>query len=243
MVLRCSDGSIDEETRAIDDFVKVGVKGMIIMCSQDENYNPRILQLVVEHFPVVTIDRQMKGIPVPHVGTNNIEAAKKLTEHLLEQGLRGICLVKPDADNTSTLRERKKGFKEAMNKYGIITDDSNFVTNLKSTLPKHQFNEMIEQDKETIYQHLEDYPSTEAFFAVEYGIALILYQCLFEKGLEKKYPIVCFDSNDNLIGQYPFLHVQQGEEEIGERAIDTLLEVMNGDRNVRAIMVPYEIVE
>ncbi|QOV19889.1 GntR family transcriptional regulator [Blautia liquoris] len=241
MLFRCSDGSVDEETKAIDDFIKANVKGMIIMCAQDENYNPRILQLVVEHFPVVTIDRQMKGIPVSHVGTNNIEASRKLTECLLDQGCRGICFVKPDADNTSTLQERIKGFNQAMNEHGIITDASNYVTNLKATLPKHHFQEMIEQDKETIYQHLTEYPQTEAFFAAEYGIALILYQCLLERGVEKKYPIVCFDSNDNITGQYPFLHVQQGEEEIGKGAVDTLLDVMKGERNVRTIMVPYEI--
>lgn len=243
MVLRCSDGSIENESRAIDDFLKLGVEGMIIMCSQDENYNPKILQMVVEHFPVVTVDRQMKGIPVPHVGTDNIAAAKELTKHLLDTGYRGICFVKPDADETSTLQERQKGFVSAMNECGIITDDSNWITDLRATLPSKHFEELMEEDMEKIFCHLEDHPNVEAFLAAEFGIAQILHKCLFNKGLDKKYPIVCFDCNDNIVGQYPFTHVKQGEAKIGQLAVDTLIEVMNGSGSSKTIMVPYQIVE
>ncbi len=243
MVLRCSDGSIENESRAIDDFLKLGVEGMIIMCSQDENYNPKILQMVVEHFPVVTVDRQMKGIPVPHVGTDNIAAAKDLTKYLLDNNYRGICFVKPDADETSTLQERQKGFVSAMNEYGIITDASNWITDLRATLPSKHYDEMIEGDMEKIFRHLENHPNVEAFLAAEYGIALILHKCLLDKGLDKKYPIVCFDCNDNIIGQYPFTHVKQGESKIGQVAVETLLDVINGNGSTKTIMVPYQIVE
>lgn len=243
MVLRCSDGSIENESRAIDDFLKLGVEGMIIMCSQDENYNPKILQMVVEHFPVVTVDRQMKGIPVPHVGTDNIAAAKDLTKYLLDSGYRGICFVKPDADETSTLQERQKGFILAMNEYGIITENSNWITDLRATLPSKHYDDMIEGDMEKIFRHLEKHQDVEAFLAAEYGIALILHKCLMEKGLDKKYPIVCFDCNDNIIGQYPFTHVKQGESKIGQVAVETLVEVINGNGSTKTIMVPYQIVE
>lgn len=243
MVLRCSDGSIENESQAIDDFLKLKVEGMIIMCSQDENYNPKILQMVVEHFPVVTVDRQMKGIPVPHVGTDNITAAKDLTKYLLDSGYRGICFVKPDANETSTLQERQKGFVSAMNEYGIITEDSNWITDLRATLPSKHFDEMIEGDMEKIFRHMENHPDVEAFLAAEYGIALILHKCLLDKGLDKKYPIVCFDCNDNMIGQYPFTHVKQGESRIGQVAVETLMEVINGNGSVKTIMIPYQIME
>lgn len=243
MVLRCSDGSIESESRAIDDFLKLGAEGMIIMCSQDENYNPKILQMVVEHFPVVTVDRQMKGIPVPYVGTDNIAAAKELTKCLLDKGYRRVCFVKPDADGTSTLQERQKGFVSAMNEFGIITDDSNWIMDLRATLPSKHFEELIGEDMGKVSLHLESHPGVEAFLAAEYGIALILHKCLLEKGLDKKYPIVCFDCADDIIGQYLFTHVKQGEAKIGQLAVETLFEVMNGNGSSKTIMVPYQIVE
>ena len=243
MALRCSDGSIENESRAIEDFLKLGVEGMIIMCSQNENYNPKILQMVVEHFPVVTVDRQMKKIPVSHVGTDNIAAARELTKYLLDKGHRRICFVRPDADETSTLKDRQKGFMSAMNEAGIITDNSNWITDLRATLPSKHFDELLEEDMEKLFCHIKKYPEIEAFLAAEYGIALMLHKCLLEKGLEKKYSIVCFDCVDTIIDQCTFTHVKQDEEKIGQLAVNTLIEVMNGDESNKTILVPYQIIE
>ena len=55
MVLRCSSGSLERETKAIEDLVALGVQGLIIMCVHDENYNERILQLVLDKFPVLRL--------------------------------------------------------------------------------------------------------------------------------------------------------------------------------------------
>jgi DNA-binding LacI/PurR family transcriptional regulator len=241
MVLRCSDGEVENETKAIDDLLKLGVKGMIIMCSQDENYNPKILQMVVDNFPVVTVDRQMKGIPVPHIGTDNTSAARELTKFLLDKGYRKICFAKPDAYETSTLQERQKGFIAAMNECGMVTDDSSWIADLRATLPSKHFDELIEEDMEKILRHIERYSDIEAFLAAEYGIALILYECLRKKGLEKKYPIVCFDCVENMINDYSFTYIKQGEDKIGTLAVETLIEVINGSKNSKHIMVPYEI--
>lgn len=241
MVLRCSDGVVENESRAIDDLLKLGVKGMIIMCSQDENYNPKILQMVVDNFPVVTVDRQMKGIPVPHIGTDNTSAARELTKYLLDSGYRRICFAKPDAYETSTLQERQKGFIAAINEYGMVTDDSSWITDLRATLPSKHFEELIEEDMEKILLHIERHPDIEAFLAAEYGIALILYECLRKKGLEKRYPIVCFDCVENMINDYSFTYIKQGEGKIGTLAVETLIEVINGSKSSKHIMVPYEI--
>lgn len=43
---------------------------------------------MVERFPIVTIDRQLKGIPLSFVGTNNEEAARELANYLLNEGYK-----------------------------------------------------------------------------------------------------------------------------------------------------------
>ena len=62
MMLVCSYGRKDEETTGIKRLRELGVSGIIIMCVHDENYSESILEMAVQHFPVVTIDRRLKGV-------------------------------------------------------------------------------------------------------------------------------------------------------------------------------------
>ena len=51
---------------------------MIIMPSHGKHYSPAILQLYLDDFPMVMIDKKLRGIPVPSVRTDNRAAAAKL---------------------------------------------------------------------------------------------------------------------------------------------------------------------
>jgi DNA-binding LacI/PurR family transcriptional regulator len=81
-ILKCTYGSKDAEIEAINELLDVGASGIIIMCVHDETYNALVLKLAVENFPIVLIDRQLKGLPISYVGTNNYKAAKELTDWL-----------------------------------------------------------------------------------------------------------------------------------------------------------------
>ena len=146
MVLRCSYGSIEEETRAIDDLLQIGVEGIIIMCVHDENYNSKVLQLVVERFPIVTIDRQLKGIPLSFVGTDNEAAARELANYLLNEGYKNICFAMPASRETPTLVDRQNGLTMAFREQGMIADESLWITDLKATLPSTRSEENLEPD-------------------------------------------------------------------------------------------------
>jgi len=124
MMLVCSYGRKDEETTGIERLRELGVSGIIIMCVHDENYSESILEMAVQHFPVVTIDRRLKGVPISFVGTDNEAASRELARYLLDRGYRKTCFVKPHAAETSTLQERIQGFKKAYNEYGLFADES-----------------------------------------------------------------------------------------------------------------------
>ena len=241
MILRCSDGSIEQESRSIDELRELGVKGMIVMCSQNENYNPKILQMVVENFPVVTVDRQMKGIPVSFVGTDNTAAAKELTKYLLDKGCRKICFAKPAAIKTSTLMERQRGFIRALNEYGILADEKIWMT-LRSTMPSEHSPEMLEQDLKKVNNYLDDHPDISAFLTSEYSIAVILLKCLREREISGRYPIVCFDNVDDITNDNMFTHIKQNEAAIGSQAVQLLAKTIDGETKKETILVPYQIV-
>lgn len=243
MILRRSCGSIDEETKAIDELLELGVEGIIIMCVHDENYNSKVLQLVVEHFPIVSVDRQLKGIPLSFVGTDNEEAARELTNYLLNEGYKKICFATPASNETSTLVERQNGFKMAFHEHGMIADESLWITDLKATLPSTRSEENLKRDMKLITKFIEKNKQVEAFFAVEYSIARIIYRCLYYLNLHKQCPVVCFDSSDNIMDESMFTHVMQNENEIGIASVKLLADAMGGEKEPRTILAPYRIVE
>lgn len=243
MVLRCSSGSLERETKAIEDLVALGVQGLIIMCVHDENYNERILQLVLDKFPVVTIDRQLKGLSVPFVGTDNVSAARELTCSLLKQGFRSIALVRPKAHETVTLLDRQKGFQQAFNDYGLVANESLWITNLRSSLPESAGEAYWKQDISIVDEYLRTHLQTEAFMVSEYTLARILKYCLQKAGRYRDDMIACFDSPESFLEEAEFTHVAQDENAIGRTSMELLLKTIRGQEHPSAVLVPYQIIQ
>ena len=243
MLLRCSYGKMEEETRAIGQLRRLGAEGILIMCVHDENYNASILRMVVEHYPVVTLDRQLKGIPVSFVGTDNERAAKELAGYLLEKGFHRICFVKPYAAETSTIQERTAGFRAAHSEYGMVADESLWITDLKATLPMYHGEEQVKEDMEKVMRFITEHPEIDSYFAVEYSLARIIYSCLKHLGKERDCPVVCFDGTDNIMKEAMFTHAKQDEVQIGKQGVQLLAEAIRGKNVPRTVQVPYRIIE
>lgn len=246
MMLVCSYGRKDEETTGIERLRELGVSGIIIMCVHDENYSESILEMAVQHFPVVTIDRRLKGVPISFVGTDNEAASRELARYLLDRGYRKTCFVKPHAAETSTLQERIQGFKKAYNEYGLFADESLWITDIRATLPAYHQDrgeQQLAEDEEKIIEFIQKHPEIDSYFAVEYSLARIVYTCLRKLGLQEKCPVVCFDGSDNIVQESMFTHVKQNEKEIGSLSVRLLADEIRGDDEVKTVLVPYHIRE
>jgi DNA-binding LacI/PurR family transcriptional regulator len=245
MILKCSHGNKEEETRAIKRFLEMGVSGMIIMCVHDDTYNDEVLRLSLQKFPMLLIDRQLKGIPIPFIGTDNYKASKELTNYLFDIGHKNICYVAPLSNETSTLVERQRGFVDCHLERGVITNDGNRIASLVSTLPSYhdvKEEDLIRQDIDKVMNFMMDNPSTTAYFAVEYGIAKLIYKAMKELAVENEKVIVCFDGiKDNSLSPH-FAYIAQGQYKMGKASVDILSEIMNGNSVAESTLIPYDIV-
>lgn len=68
-------------------------------------------------FPVVLVDRAPDDTPTDLVLLDNAHAARRLTEHLLDQGCRRIVLLA--GSRSSTGRERQAGYEAALRERGL----------------------------------------------------------------------------------------------------------------------------
>lgn len=243
MNLHCTNGNAVEETRAIHQMLSIGVEGIIIMCVHGENFNSTVLKLAVENYPIVLLDRKLKGVPVPFVGTDNQQAARELNEWLLDRGHKSICFASHEDSETSTITERQAGFIDSFIKRGMVVSEDKWLTNLKATLPSFRNEASLQDDLTIISKYIKDNKDVTAFFAIEYDIAEIIQYALTKLGIEDKYDIVCFDGHDSIIGNSNFTHVCQAEFTIGKVCVETLQEKIKGKKIVESILVPYKIME
>lgn len=230
IIPRRSYGKQDMEERAIEALIDIGVDGIIVMPVHGEYYSPKILRLILDGFPITVIDRRLKGIPAPFVGSDNIDAAKKATDYLLKLGHKDICFISPPPTNTSAIEERVDGFVKSHAANGIAIDETIWITDIICTMPGKNTIENIKADIERIKKHIKSNPQITCFFAVEYNIAVLVNEAIKELGMNvpNDISIVCFDGPGSFTEEYFFTHIRQREELMGAAAFKLIQNQIEG---------------
>lgn len=232
-------GDQNLENEVIDSLIDMGIDGIIVMPVHGENYNPKILKLILDGFPIVLMDCDLKGIPTAFVGTDNKGAAKMATDYLLKQGHRSISFLSSPPNDTTTLEDRIEGFILSHAEHGVKVNESIWLTHLVSTLPEMSTNDNVESDCEKIKEMILKHPEITCLFVTEYNLAELALQTV--KSLNKSVPddisILCFDGPFNNVGDYFFTHIRQKENQIGSTAVKLVLEQLAGGDKVEKIFL------
>lgn len=245
LLLCRTNGQREEEERAIEASREIGVDGLIVFPVHGEYYSERLLRLVLDRFPLVLVDRYLKGIPACSVFTDNRRAAEDLTNYLIQRGHARIAFVSPPAQGTSTIEERIQGVTAALAARGLPFGPDDCLTDLYSTLPGAFTAENVAKDAETIRHFLHAHPQVTALVACEYNIALVLQHTLLGMGrrVPEDYAIVCFDSVEYPIGAPQFTHVRQDEESMGRKAVELLMAQIAGQEVPLQTVIEHQLVE
>lgn len=230
MLLCRTGGERNQEERAMETSLNAGVDGMIIFPVHGEYYNARLLRMVLDRFPLVLVDRYLKGIPACSVFTDNRKAAFTLASYLLDLGHQKIAFISPPADGTSAIEERLQGITAAMASRGLQFGAEDCLTSLYSTLPDAFGPENIYNDEQTIQQFLDRHGKFSAFIACEFYMAQVLVQALQSNGcrVPEDYSVACFDSPEDTLGSVQFTYIRQNEQAMGSTAVDLLLAQIGG---------------
>lgn len=245
LVLKRTFGVQENEEATIRKLLQLGVDGLIVFPAQGEYFNAEILKLVIERFPLVLIDRELKGVAAASIITDNVKAAQEATEHLFDLGHARISLLSPPPIDTSAVEERIEGFVQAHAGRGIAVERELWISDLTSTLPNSFYDDNIERDIQKIMRHLEAHPTISAFFAIEYNIALLAKAAVTRLGLRipEDVSIICFDSPQFRIGEgYAFTHMRQSEEDMGKLAVENVLALMENRLVANKIKLPAVLV-
>ena len=177
-------------------------------------------------FPVVLIDRALPDLDCDLVVSDSAAGARRLTDHLLSLGHRDIAHL-TDADDTSTGRERLRGYREALEGAGLpFREDLVFRTTVDSIGGYRATQQALALD-----------PDADRDLSVNNMTAVGAMKALSERGLSvpEHMALVCFDDVEHLAVLSPFLTViDQPAETLGSLGAQLLLERVAGKSGPRS---------
>ncbi|QNG58523.1 GntR family transcriptional regulator [Bacillus sp. PAMC26568] len=245
LLLKFSYGSKEVEEQAVNDFLQMGAEGLIVFPVHGEYVNNKLLELVSRNFPIVLIDRFIKGIPASFVCTDHRKATIEITSYLFQLGHTEIGFISPPYEGTTAIEERVMGFHIAHSEHGIKLNRDYILTEIKNSLPVHEkTNTLLNEERVVLDRFLKKHQSITAIVACEHSIGEQVMASLSKHGrsVPDDVSIVCFDSPAN--SKILFTHIKQDERNIALKAVNLLHEkISNSASTVQQIFISHSIAE
>lgn len=214
-----------QETNAIQKLKTQGTSGLIIFPTEHELYNEAILQLSLEKYPFVLVDRYLKGIRTNTVCINNYEVTKQAISYLLDKHCKNIVFISPDSRNTVT-EERLSSFKDT-----LLENNINISTHNICMIPIDLTKADMKRNK--ITRFLLSDPTIDGIFCANREMASYVCDILNEQDSWNRYHICAFDYMEHARVSY----IQQDVSTIAHECSTILLENIQGNTVPRQIRV------
>lgn len=243
VLYRASRNEQDTERQILQECVRMGVKGVIIFPVDGESYSEEILRLALNQFPVVVIDRYLRGVDTNCVCSDHSGGAFDATSYLIEQGHSNVAFVAVHGRTTTSLEDRLTGYERALAKHSIPLDHQRCLYEL---LEDRQREDDPKETKAIVRSFLERNSEVTAVFAATTANGLAVMEAAEDLGIRvpEQLSVIFFDDYlYSSLSRIPPSCVVQQEQAIGEEAAKLLLSVMDNPlQERRKIVLPTRLV-
>ncbi|AHF90523.1 transcriptional regulator [Opitutaceae bacterium TAV5] len=116
-------GDMDYQLKQLRRMLEGGVGGVAVFPDTGNvvraEFHELIRRFSARSIPLVMIDRYVPGVEAPGVMSDNVAGMYAATEHLILSGHRRLALLTFGEEGGVTDRERRKGFFQALQDYGL----------------------------------------------------------------------------------------------------------------------------
>lgn len=235
----------------------------LLICSTDENLEreEKLIQLFAEqhiidglviattsttsdffkrdrlkNFPIVFIDRYLPNIESNYVVANNYQGSFELTNMLVSKGCKNILALSITPSHISSLTERIKGYKDALEEHHIPFKKENLI--------EISFDNIQADVTAKLTPLLKNASKIDAIYTLNNHIATACLNVFNEVGFDAVKENVLFASFDD-ISLFDFvkpniISVSQPLEQIGKEAASLVLELI--DEKGEEVKRPKKIV-
>lgn len=240
-IIKFSYGDERREHACMDELIEAGVEGILLMCVFKEVYNSVVMKLSLEGFPLIFMDRTLNGLPIPYVGTDHYDAARRLTAELISRGHRNLALVMAeDSNTTSSAEARVRGYVQTCLDSELLCANKRLVLLYED--PEKPDMQIRRENIRRVRTFVDRYPETTAIMALSANIASIVLQALHGYN-GKEYLMASFDGPQNVLNMpLDFIYIQQDQKAMGSVACERLIERINGSKVPMHTGIPYKMI-
>ena len=109
-----SNNSPEREDQIVQKFVDAKVDGLIVYPSENKKNSKLLLQLALNNFPIVLVDRVLTDYDFNSVTSDNHQALEDAVRYLFERGHRKIAIFSANSKSNSTIPSRIEGYERGM---------------------------------------------------------------------------------------------------------------------------------
>ena len=201
------------------------IDGLLISLTQETNNYDHLKVFEKRGIPLVLFNRVCDQVDAPKVVVNDFDASFSAVEHLIQNGYERIAHLGGPL-NLQVSRERLRGYRAAMEKYGKTIEENMVIQG------------MFSQQKARIYGKylldLENRP--DAIFAVNDSSAIEIMLMALEKGIKipDELGVVGFSDNPESAYIGPGLTtIRQPTAEIGKTTAKWILQLVESEEDVK----------
>jgi LacI family transcriptional regulator len=208
--------SYTKEVASIEALLKARVDGIIISHGKETENFDHIKKVKAKGIPLIMFDRSNDEVGVSQVVIDDYFGAYKSVEHLIEQGCKRIAHFTNNR-KISIFKERLRGYKDALQNYGIPFDASLVV----------ESNLQLEDGRNSMTKLLASNANADAIFSASALGAVGAMQVLKEQNIKipDQVALVAF-SNEAYTSfiDPPLTAVDQHSMRMGNAAAEVFLE-------------------
>ena len=226
------------EKEKLEFLYDIRVDGILLNAAGGKSNDQLLQRMIQEGIRIVCWDRSLDGFDFRSVRIDDMEASYKLTSHLIKKGRNRIMFLGPHT-GVPLLRERFKGYKLALKEGGIPFRPELVIQSFRSV------DESYAKVLEIIGQKMKFDALVSVGGLITYGAG----KAIMKSGKHVPDDVMLGEFGDNDIVYrlgVPFFTVVQNPLEIGKRATDLLISMLESgkeDRLFSNFIIGSEIVE
>lgn len=239
LIFCSSDESATREEELIQMLRGRQVDGLILATTfRDQSV---LQELVKEEYPFVLIDRHIPSLSSNYVVVDNYNSSKVAVERLIANQHTEIGLLTISPSHLSTIQDRERGYRDALEGQSIAINAQNICE-----IP---FDDLHHQVEVALQKILKRPNPVTALYATNNSIAKACLEHLVTMGVNipEEVALLSFDDIDVFKFCYPpVTAVAQPINEIGDQAVNILLDMIQGNKNVtpahRKVVLPADLI-
>ena len=223
---------LNDFDEAITVLINRQVDGIILV--PVEGGNEIVKRVINRKIPLVQIDRFYRDLNSNYIVIDNYNISRQAIEVLFDEGKRRIAVICYDI-NLSALTERRQGCIDVMKQRGLF--DVELIKNIGYDNQEKEIEQAIKDLKNSSNK-------VDAIFFCSRKVFLAGVKYMVQLGIKipEDMSVVCFDKIDAFsFANIPVTYIEQPIQQMGEKAIDLLIEQLQGNNQIKQLILNSDI--